>query len=645
VLTTSPLLLERYLTAALRVSALAVGDAGAAPSAATYKIGVEVTQTKHIDGLPLGTHGGTLVEHTFPADAEYVLSGRLLRTVAEGYVGVEGHDRPHEFIITLDGEQVHSALVGGEEDHALSAEDILESKVLVDEKMTSAPIPITAGPHEVGFTWVERPAQEQNVWEPPLRDSQEAHNPSGLPRLESAIIAGPYNVTGISDTPSRERIFVCQPQAASEEAACAQEIIETLAHRAFRRPVIAEDLEAPLEFYNDSRESGASFDEGIRASVARVLVSPAFLFRAEEDPADLPSGSTHAISDVELASRMSFFLWSSIPDEELLDLATAGRLREPAVLEAQVRRMIMDDRADALVENFTGQWLQLRNLEQRVIPDLLLFPDFDDNVRKAFRRETELLFANVLREDHSVLELLNADYTFVNERLARHYGIEGVYGSRFRKVQLDDPNRYGLLGHGSLLSLTSAATRTSPIIRGKFLISNLLNNPPKQPPAVVPALEDSAPTDRPSTVREQLELHRANPQCNSCHRNLDPLGFALENFDAVGQWREFNRDGLEIYSAGVLADGTPVDGPVQLRQAMLAKPEIFAGTVTEKLMIYALGRGLDPADMPQVRSILRNAAEDDYRLMSIVLGIVDSLPFQMRTKLIEPDALESIAQN
>jgi len=639
-LTTSPLLLERYLTAALRVSALAVGDEEAAPSAAAYKIGVDVTQDGYIAGLPLGTRGGTLVTHNFPADANYVLSGRLLRTVAEGYVGVEGHDTPHEFIITVDGEQVYSSLIGGPEDHEESSADILQSRVTIDEKMTSPPIRITAGPHEVAFTWVERPAREQNVWQPGLRDSQEAHNPAGLPRLETASIAGPYDVTGVSDTPSRERIFVCQPDSAADEPACAEQILSTVARRAFRRPVTEEDVSAPMDFYRDARASGRGFEQAISAGLARVLVSPSFLFRAESDPADLPAGGIHEISDIELASRLSFFLWSSIPDDELLDAAIAGQLGEPAQLEAQVRRMLADERADALVSNFTGQWLQLRNLELRVIPDLLLFPDFDDNLRQAFRRETELLFKTVLQEDRSVLELLDADYTFVNERLARHYGIDGVYGTRFRRVTLEDENRHGLLGHGSILSLTSAASRTSPIIRGKYVLANLLNNPPGTPPDVVPALEDSAPADRPSTVREQLELHRASPVCSACHRNLDPIGFALENFDAVGVWQDKTRDGLEIDSAGVLADGTPVDGPIQLRKALLARPEVFAGTVTEKLLIYALGRGLEPADMPVVRSILRNTAEDGYRLSSIVLGIVDSLPFQMRTKPAESDAVE-----
>jgi hypothetical protein len=644
VLTTSPLLLERYLTAAMRIADAALGNVDAAPTAATFKIPVEVTQNQHMAGLPLGTRGGTVVRHHFPADAEYVFSGRLLNTVAEGYAGVEGHDEPHEFIITIDGEQVFSAQVGGPEDHAQNSADFLVARAMIDERMTSPRLPITAGPHDVGFTWVERPAVEQNVWQPPLRATQEVHNPSGLPRLETVAIEGPYEATGVSPTPSREQILVCQPQSQADEPACAERIFSTLAKRAFRRPVDAEDIAPPLEFFAQAREEEGNFEAGIRAGVARILVSPSFLYRTESDPADLAAGSTHRVSDVELASRLSFFLWSSVPDEELLELAADGRLSSAGVLETQVRRMIADPRADALIENFTGQWLQLRNLEQRVVPDLLLFPDFDDNLRKAFRRETELLFANVLREDRSVVELLTANYTFVNERLARHYGIAGVYGDRFRRVEHSDPNRHGLLGHGSILSLTSAATRTSPIIRGKYLMSNFLNSPPPLPPAVVPALEDSAPKDRPSTVREQLELHRANPNCAVCHRTLDPLGFALENFDAVGQWQDRTIDGLPIDAAGVLADGTPVDGPQELRAALTAKPEIFAGAVAEKLLIYALGRGLEPADMPVVRSILRNAAKDDYRLSSIVLGIVDSLPFQMRTKSGASNALSTIAQ-
>jgi cytochrome c5 len=642
-LTTSPLLLERYLTAALRISELAVGDAEVEPGTATFTVSTVVTQGKHVDGLPLGTRGGLLARYDFPADGEYVFYGRLLRTVAEGYVGVEGHETPHQFIVTLDGEQIFSAPVGGKEDHESSSKNIVISRDEVDKRMTSPRIKVTAGTHEVGFTFIERPTQEQNMWQPVLRDSLEAHNPSGIPRLRTGNIEGPYNVTGVSETAARKKLLVCTPASAARETPCATEILSAVARRAFRRPVTETDLRRPMAFYHEARKNGGDFYAGIRAGLARILASPAFVFRSEEDPANLPPGAPHRISDIELASRLSFFLWSSIPDDELLKLAAAGRLRRPGVLEAQVRRMIADERSESLMKDFPGQWLQLRNLD-KVTPDLLMFPDFDDNVRQAFRRETELLFTSIVREDRSTLDLLNADYTFVNERLARHYGIRGVYGSRFRRVHVEDPNRRGLLGHGSFLSLTSVANRTSPIIRGKYVVSNLLNTPPLPPPANVPPLEDSAPKDRPSTVRQQLELHRANPVCASCHRTIDPVGFALENFNAVGQWQSTTKDGLKIDSAGLLADGTKVDGPVELRKALLARPEVFVGTVTEKMLIYALGRGLEPVDQSVVRSIVKGAAKKNYAMQSIVLGIVQSSPFQMRTKLNDNSAVKTVAQ-
>jgi hypothetical protein len=644
-LTTSPLLLERYLTAGLRIAELAVGDAGAETGTATYTISTVVTQDQHVEGLPLGTRGGILVRHAFPADGEYVFLGRLLKTVAEGLAGVEGHETPHVFIVTVDGRQVFSAPIGGKADHDAATLNNPVAREEFDRRMMSPRIKVTAGLHEVGFTFVERPTQEQNMWRPTLRASQEAHNPAGLPRLRNAIIEGPYNnATSLTANPARQRLFVCTPASArasaglrpqdnaASEGGCATEILSTVARRAFRRPVTKVDLEAPLALYREERAAGGDFEAGIRAGLARILTSPAFLFRSEQDPAALPAGAAHRITDLELASRLSFFLWSSIPDDELLNLAIARRLRAPGVLEAQVRRMIADARADALMTAFTGQWLQLRNLD-KVTPDILLFPDFDDNVRQALRRETELFFSSIVRENRSALGLLDADYTFVNERLARHYGIPGVYGSRFRRVHVADPNRRGLLGHGSILSMTAVATRTSPVLRGKYIISNLLNTPPLPPPAVVPDLEESVQKDRPSTVREQLERHRANPVCGSCHRNIDPVGFALENFDAVGQWRHTTREGLAIDAAGLLADGTKVDGPVALRNAMLARPDVFVGTIAEKLLIYALGRGLEPVDMPVVRGVVRNAAARNYAMQSLVLGIVRSDPFQMRTKL------------
>jgi mono/diheme cytochrome c family protein len=655
-LRTSPLLLDGYLTAAQRIATLAVGDPSAPAGTTEYSINRDYSQNQHVEGLPLGTRGGRVVRHVFPADGEYRLFGRLVRGIEEGYAGIEGNDTPRTFVITIDGLEVYSAEIGGPDDHKAQAKDMNAARTIIDARMT-ARVAVTAGPHDVGFTFREKPFVQQDVWQPSLRDSQEIHMIGGEPRLKTVAIEGPYNATGVSATPSRERIFVCRPQAPAgnggasatngapsrrsppaleaNEGACANRILTSLTRRAFRRTVTAADVEAPLAFYTAARERGESFDAGIRAGVARILVSPSFLYRIERDPAGLKPGTAHRISDVDLASRLSFFLWSSIPDEGLLALAEAGRLRQPGVLAREVRRMIADRRADALVSNFVGQWLQLRNLEAKVKPDILAFPDFDDNIREAFRRETELLFAHVLRGNRSALELLSADYTFVNERLARHYGIPGVYGSRFRRVAITDPNRRGLLGHGSLLSMTSVATRTSPVFRGKFILTTFMNTPPPPPLPNVPALEEAAKdaATKPRTVREQLELHRQSPACAGCHRVIDPVGFALENFNPVGQWRSAGEDGAPLDTAGVLADGSKVDGPAALRQAILSRPDAFATLLTERMLTYALGRGVQPSDMPVVRRIVGAARKADYRLESFVLGIVESVPFQMRTKL------------
>jgi hypothetical protein len=635
-LTTSPLLLDGYVTAAQRISTLAVGDAKAHATTAEYSINRDFTQSGYVEGLPLGTRGGRVVRHVFPADGEYKLFGRLVRGIEEGYAGVEGNDIPHTFVITIDGAEVYSAQIGGPEDHAAQAKSMNDVRPIIDARMT-ARVKVTAGPHDVGFTFRERRAQRQDVWVPAQRDSQEIHFTGGLPKLKTVGIEGPYNITGVSSTPSRDRVFVCRTTSPATDAACATRIFTNLTTRAYRRPASAQDVEAPMAFYTRTRADGGSFDAGVRAGLARILVSPSFLYRIERDPSTLRPGAARRVSDVELASRLSFFLWSSIPDERLMKLATSGSLRQPGVLAAEVRRMIADDRADALVSNFTGQWLQLRNLESKVRPDILMFPDFDDNIRDAFRRETELLFAHVLRENRSVLELLSADYTFVNERLARHYGIPGVYGTRFRQVKLTDPNRRGLLGHGSILSMTSVATRTSPVYRGKFILSTFLNTPPPPPLPNVPTLEESAKGEMPKTVRETLEIHRRSPTCASCHNVIDPPGFALEHFNSVGQWRERGENDTPIDAGGVLADGTRVDGPAALREAILKRPDAFATVLTERLMTYALGRGVDPSDMPVVRAIVKRAALGNYRFSSIVQGIVDSAPFQMRTRL-EPEA-------
>jgi hypothetical protein len=631
-LTTSPLLLDGYVTAAQRISTLAVGDPKVAPGTAEYSINRDFTQRGHVDGLPLGTRGGRVVRHVFPADGEYKLFGRLVRGIEEGYAGVEGNDLPHTFLITIDGAEVYSAEIGGPEDHAAQAKSMNDVRPIIDARMT-AKVKVTAGPHDVGFTFRERPEQRQDVWVPSQRDSQEIHFTGGLPKLKTVGIEGPYDVTGVSATPSRERVFVCTPKTAAEEPACANRILRTLASRSYRRPATAADIEAPLAFYNETRQRGGTFDAGIRAGLARILVSPSFLYRIERDPAGLKPGTARKVSDIELASRLSFFLWSSIPDERLVNLAASGKLRQPGVLNAELKRMIADPRADALVSNFAGQWLQLRNLEAKVRPEILMFPDFDDNIRDAFRRETELLFAHVLRSDRSVMELLSADYTFVNERLAKHYGIPGVYGNRFRQVKLTDPNRRGLLGHGSILSLTSVANRTSPVYRGKFVLSTFLNTPPPPPLPNVPTLEESNKENAPKTVREQLERHRTPLACAGCHRVIDPPGFALENFNSVGQWREKTENGAAIDTGGVLADGTKVNGPAALREAILSRPDAFATVLTERMMTYALGRGVEPSDMPVVRKIVSQAGRSGYRFGAIITGIVESAPFQMRTTL------------
>ena len=633
-LKTSPLLLEGYVNAAQRVAAMAVGDPQVKPGTTEHSISREFSQNGYIDGLPLGTVGGTVVRHFFPADAEYKLSGRLVRGVQEGYAGVEGNDAPYTFVITVDGNEVYSAPVGGPKDDEIQAADLAAAQPIIDKRMTGR-ARFTAGPHDVGFTWKERPFQLQDVWEPSRRDSQEIHFVGGMPKLRSVSIDGPYNVKGVSEGLSRQRLFVCHPATITDETSCATKILTNLARRAYRQPVTPADVEAPISFYRQARNSGGGFDDGIRVGVARILSSAHFLYRIEKDPSDARPGFAHPVSDIELASRLSFFLWSSIPDEKLLDLAVAGRLREPGVLAAQAQRMIQDERADALVENFTGQWLQLRNLEAKVVPDLLMFPDFDDNMRKGFRRETEQFFGYILRNNRSALELLSADYTFLDERLAKHYGIPGVYGPQFRRVKIPDPNRRGLLGQGSILAMTSVATRTSPVFRGKYVLSTFLNTPPIPPPPNVPTLDESnkAAASVPKTVRAQLELHRSNAVCAGCHRVIDPPGFALENFDSVGKWRAAGADGATIDTAGMLADGTKVNGPVALREAILSRPDAFATVVTERMLTYALGRGLEPGDMPVVRRIVKKAGQNDYNVSSIVMGIVESAPFQMRTKL------------
>jgi cytochrome c5 len=635
VLKVTPALLERYLTAAVRISALAVGEPKPEPVEDKFPIRIDFTQNGYIEGLPLGSRGGTLIHYNFPVDADYIFAGSLFRPVDSADSGIEGQDAANQFEISIDGERVHVGRIGGPEDHIASRQNLTAARDAVAERM-KARVHVTAGAHDVGFTFVAQPARSQDIYQLSLRSSEDIHVGSDLPKLSRVSISGPVNPTGVSETATRTRLFVCRPKNAADETRCAKQILSTVAQRAYRRPVTAADIQPAFEFYQQGRKNG-DFDSGIRAALPRILAGPAFLFRSESDPAALAPNTPHLVTDLELASRLSFFLWSSIPDDELLHLAIQGRLRAPGVLERQVRRMLIDDRSAALTTNFPDQWLALRNLE-KAAPDLLGFPDWDLNLRESLQRETELFFGSIVREDKSALDLLNADYTFVNERLARHYGIPNVYGPDFRRITLNDPNRRGLLGQGSILTLTSVATRTSPVFRGKWILTNLLSTPPLPPPPNVPALAENAGAAKPRSVRERLEEHRKSPVCASCHRNMDPIGFALENFDAVGQWRAATEAGTSVDASGVLVDGTPIDGPSALRKALAARPNVFAGTLTEKLLTYALGRGLETYDMPVVRHIVSDASLHDYRMMSIILGIVQSRPFQMRVKIAEGEA-------
>jgi hypothetical protein len=621
----SPALQERYLGATSKIAALAVGDPAQSPTTYTWRIPQDLSQDQHVEGLPLGTVGGTSVRHNFPLDGEYRIQAKLYRTNLNIMRGLQS---AHEVEFSVDGKRVYLAKIGGPEDLAKLFDAPTDTSDAVDARL-QAVVPISAGPRTVSVAFL----QDAQFAEPThlqafQRSSVDNFDWAGHPHLQVLNVAGPFHPTGASETPSRKRIFVCQPSKANDEAACAQQIVTALMKRAYRQPPSTTDVHRVMEFYASSRQDG-NFDRGIQAALERILASPKFLFRAEHEPEGVKPGSVYALSDLELASRLSFFLWSSIPDDALLDLAIHGKLHEDAPLEREIRRMLADPRSDALVNNFAGQWLQLRNLGN-FQPNTDLFPDFDDNLRQSFRRETELLFQSFLRENRNVLDLMTADYTFVNERLARHYGIPNVYGSWFRRVPVRDEARRGLLGQGSILALTSHAERTSPVVRGKWILENLLGLQVPPPPPGVPPLPEKKDGDKPRTMREQMTEHRANPVCAACHKTLDPIGFAMENFDAVGAWRSQDA-GAQVDASGELADGTKVNGVVELRQALLKHPESFVTTVVEKLMTYGLGRGLDARDMPQVRAIVRNAEHDNYRLSSLILGVARSTPFRMST--------------
>ena len=624
VLGVSPTLMERYLAAARKVSRLAVASPVPSPTAETFRIASDLGQDRRMEGLPFGTRGGTVIDYNFPEDAEYVFE-----ILPDGPLRIE----PHDLEVTIDGERI-ALLTVGKRPEPDDPRGLYTPEIEALEVRT----PVTAGPHTVGVAFLRKTAAEpegiRKLYLRPFTGEGSGGDSRYQPYVESVTIAGPYESSGarpVEGTPSRERIFTCRPAAgdaaAADEAACAREVLSTIARRAYRRPVSDADVDRLLTFYERGRAAG-SFDSGIEMALRRLLVSPEFLFRVERDPDGIAPGASYRLSDLELASRLSFFLWSSIPDDELLAAAERGELGDPETFDAQVERMLADPRSEALVGNFAGQWLTLRNAAA-VRPDEDEFPDFGEGLRQAFRRETELLFDSVLREDRSTLDLLAADYTFVNERLARHYGIPNVRGSHFRRVELDDDARGGLLGHGSILTVTSYANRTSPVNRGKWVLENILGTPPPPPPPDVPELE-TAEGAEPLSMREAMEQHRANPVCASCHRLMDPLGLSLEHFDAIGRWRDREGGGAAIDASGELPDGTPFDGPSGLRAALLRHPDRFVTTVAEKLMIYALGRGVEHYDAPAIRAIVRDAARDDYRLSALVKGVVRSTPFQMR---------------
>lgn len=602
VLTISPALIEGYVAAGMKLSRLAIGDLTMLPKTVVYRVPGGLDQAGHFDGLPLGTRGGLIVTHHFPLEAEYEFSiggggGGGGGIGGRGGRGGGGAPAATSIVLNFDGEPVAT------------------------QNPRRFRMRMPAGPVEIAAAVVDRSRGDG------VTDYHSSRGrPGGITQIQ---IDGPFNATGAGDSPSRQRIFSCYPQAPADEPACAREILAGLASSAYRRPLAADAAEVDFlfDFYEQGR-ADSGFDGGIERALAMLLVNPRFLFRIESEPADLAPGEAYRISDLDLASRLSFFLWSSIPDAELLALADAGRLGEPDTLRGQVRRMLADPKASALVDNFAGQWLYLRALED-VAPES---PDWDDNLRRAMRQETELLFEAIVSENRPITELLDADYSFVDERLASHYGIEGVKGSYFRRVELpaDSPRR-GILGHGSLLTVTSVANRTSPVVRGAWILENLIGAPPPAPPAGVESNLDEASIAAVTSLRERLEQHRENPTCASCHTIMDPVGLSLENFDLIGAWRTSD-SGHPIDATGVLVDGTRIEGPVALRQALLDRREAFVTVATEKLATYALGRGIEHHDMPAIRAVVRSAADDDYRFESLIHGIVTSVPFQMRVK-------------
>jgi hypothetical protein len=616
VLQVSPLLLERYLSVARKISRTAVGDTTIPVSYQTYDVPHRLIQDDRLgEGAPVGSRGGTIVRHLFPVDGEYEISVTLQRNRDDEYLGLA---RERKLDLRLDDQRLQLFTI------AANPKKVVLGSGTPPDAHLKIRVSVKAGTRELAATFLKDTLIKEGIIDRVKGDDVQTY----FEGVGSITVAGPFNVQGSGNTATRDRIFICHPSAAAEQQACAKKVLSNLAHRAYRRPVSDGETAQLLALYNEGARNGG-FESGVRLALQKILVSPEFLFRAEVDPPGAAPGTVYKISDIELASRLSFFLWSSIPDDQLLAVAESGRLSDASVLQAQVKRMLADRRSEALVRNFAGQWLYLRNIA-RISPDQTTFPTFDENLRQALAKETELLIESQLREDRSVVDLLRTDYTFLNQRLAEHYGIKGVYGNEFRRVKLEDPNRHGLLGQASILAVTSYPNRTAPTIRGKWVLEQLLGSPPPPPPPNVPSLKDDA-TAQQMTMRQRMEQHRANPTCAACHRLMDPLGFALENFDGLGNWRVSTAPGSgPIDASGTTPDGTKFNGPAGLRDVLMKKQDMFVENFTERLMTYALGRGVEEYDYAALRKIAREAAADNQKWSSVILGIVKSTPFQMR---------------
>ena len=631
VLNISPTLMDSYIKAASKVARVAIGDAKMQPVVETYHLGQSFSQMRHVEGAPIGTRGGMAAVHNFPADGEYIIKTTLHFTTNTWLFGATGK-----------GEQVEDA-INGERVALFDVNPLMK----VDDDLRTKPVKIKAGPQMVSVAFVRKqdgPLQDFVMPnERSLGNIYQGQDPglTSLPHVRDVGINGPYNVSGVSDTPSREKVFVCRPVAGADEVPCAKKIVTALAKQAYRETPGDAAIEELMTSYQKGRNQG-DFDSGIRMALQTVLAHPSFVFRFERTPQGVAPGATYRISDLELAARLSYFLWSSAPDSDLLALANQNKLHEPITLEKQVRRMLADSKADALARNFAGEWLYLRNLKD-LQPDLYIYPNSDENLFHSMRREAELFFLAFLREDRGMADMLTANFTFVDERLARHYGLANVMGNDFRRVTLDDPNRFGLLGKGAVLSVTSFANRTSPVVRGKWILEQIMGVSAPVPPPNVPPLKENADGTKPKSVRERLEEHRLNEPCASCHKIMDPLGFSLENFDAVGAWRTTDL-GYSIDPSGQVYDGTKVNGAVSLRNALVSRQDMFIRGLTVKLLTYALGRGVDYYDMSVVRAIDRDAAKSNYKMSNVILGIVKSLPFQMR-KAEEPASTSNNAAN